>query len=88
MRRWAALVLASLLVSTASALAGSAPPGPSKIDAQMLVDLDLLSDEGFAAHADARRHEEIERDRELLDDLDWLERDDDSPSETEGARRR
>jgi hypothetical protein len=88
MNRWTASLVAPLLASAASALAGSAPSTSSTIDARMLVDLDLLSDASFAADADARRAEEIERDRELLDHLDGLEQDDEPSREAVGARRR
>jgi len=68
-----------------------APPSAAeKVDAQMLLDLDLLNDEHFEAHAEGSRRAGIERDSELLDELDWLNDDesDDAAGATSERRRR
>jgi len=65
-----------------------APPAVTqKLDAQMLLDLDLLSDDHFADHADESRGAGIERDPEMLEGLDWLDEDENGDSTDEKPQR-
>ncbi len=68
-----------------------APPSAAeKLDARMLLDLDLLSDEHFEDHAGRDHRAGVARDSEMLDDFDWLNddaSDDSSGTKTERRRR-
>jgi hypothetical protein len=64
-------VMLGMMVLVASAPATEPPPRREPIDAQMLLDLDLLSDERFAARA---RHDRAVP--EAQDDFDFPDPDD------------
>ena len=69
------VVLAGIaLLRSVTVLAGG-PPHTERVDAQMLLELDMLNDEEFAARSHARSARASERE-EPLDDLDPLELDD------------
>ena len=91
MRVWLATMLLSLvLVPVANGDKLDKLQKTDKLDAQMLLDLELLSDESFTAHADGERRTGVSRDSEMLDELDGLDddRSDDSRSNDTGRRRR
>ena len=79
MSPWLATTLLSLVLASAKS---------DKLDAQMLLDLELLSDESFAAHAEGERRARAARDSEMLDKLDWLDEDDGQDSDDPPDRSR
>ena len=68
----AALIFGALFVGFASAGDRSLPPGP-RVDAELLLNLDLLGDERFA---DDRRGKAVEQSVRSLDEFDLPEWDD------------
>lgn len=79
-------------VSTAAVLLGGSPRmhaeerDRSVPDAEMLLDLDLLSDESFDAHTRAPVEQRLAEDAELLDRLDWFDQDEPRPDARERRR--
>ena len=77
---WFATMLLPLLMAP--------PAAVEKVDAQMLLDLDLLSDDHFAAHAERKERAAAAHDTEMLDGLDWLTDGDEPTAEKPEQRRR
>ena len=63
------------LLRPVTVLAGG-PPHTERVDAQMLLELDVLNDDEFAARPQAARSAQVRGREEPLDDLDPLELDD------------
>jgi hypothetical protein len=80
------LPIGLVLLLLGTAFAGSGAAASKKLDAAMLLDLDLLSDANFTKHADAPARAETEQDSQMLDMLDWLDGDDSEPSDKSDRR--
>ena len=88
MTRWAALSFVAVLLSCSAARAGSARESAPSVDAEMLLDLDLLSDRGFADDAAKPRPATIGERSSAPDDFDWPDSAGDSPREKTKEERR
>lgn len=79
-------------VSTAAVLLGGSPRmyaeerDRSAPDAEMLLDLDLLSEESFDAPTRDPVEQGLAEDADLLDRLDWFDQDGPRPDDRERGR--
>jgi hypothetical protein len=84
MRVWITMTLLSVLLAPATVFCGEKT---ETIDARMLLDLELLSDESFAVHADGRRAD-LTRESEMLEKLEMLDQNEiEDSDENESAPR-
>jgi hypothetical protein len=70
------VVLVGIALLRSVAVLAGGPPHAERVDAQMLLELDMLNDEEFAARSQAARSAQASGREEQPDDLDPLELDD------------